>query len=87
MLGTVITAAIKAVLLALYEPVARWLERRRVVQAERDRARLAQLEAEMEAIRNAKIVDGQIDQKLHADVNAALDELHRLRHPEAYHRD
>jgi len=87
MLGTFIAAAFKAVLMAIFEPVTRWLERRRIAQAERDKARVRQLEAELEAVKNAKIVNGTIDALPPAGIGAGLDELHRLRHPEAYHRD
>jgi len=86
MLGTIIISALKAALLALCEPLTRWLERRRVAQAERDAARMRQLEAELEAVKNAKIVNGTIDALPPAGIGAGLDELHRLRHPEAYDR-
>jgi len=66
---------------ALWRAVARWFAGRRAAQAERDRARTAQLVAEMEAIRTAKIVSGLIQSDGSAD---SLSELHRLRHPEAF---
>lgn len=55
-------------------PLTRWLDDRRARQAARDRDRAAQLVAEMEAIKNAEIVYS----------DPAADELHRLRHPEAF---
>lgn len=87
MIWGIVASALKAALLALCEPLTRWLERRRIAQAERDAARMRQLEAKLEAVKNAKIVNGTIDTLPPAGIGAGLDELHRLRHPEAYHRN
>ena len=71
---------------ALMAPLRRWLRDREVRQETLAETRYKQDAEIIKAVEESQHVAKTIEAKPAADVGAALDELHRLRHPEAYNR-
>jgi len=71
---------------ALAAPLRRWLRDREVRQETEAEIRYREDAAIIKAVKESQDVARKIDAMPPSSVGDALDELHRLRHPEAYDR-
>jgi len=74
----------------LFAPVLAWfhhsaVRQQAIVDTLKD-AELKQAQATIEVIRGAKQTNETIDRQSRADIDATLNELYRLRHPEAFRK-
>lgn len=89
MLG-LIGAFIGGLLRGLFAPVLAWFHdsaiRQQAIVDTLSDVKRHEIEALQAAVREAKHANDAIDRQSRADIDATLDELYRLRHPEAFRK-
>jgi len=85
-----IGAFIGGLLRGLFAPVLAWFHdsavRQQAIVDTLSDVKRNEIEALQAAVREAKHANEAIDRQSRADIDATLDELHRLRHPEAFRK-